>query len=61
MSIAPITMYIQFYQDAIGQTYRGEVYLNRNKIHWETYNIVNGFPNDRPAFLVRVKLKDGSK
>ena len=60
MSIAPITIYIQFYQDATGQTYRGEAHPNRHGASWERYHVTQGFPDDRPAFLVRVKLKDGS-
>ena len=51
------TYYINFYQSADGSTYRGQPLVNRGKVYYEQYYVTSGFPNDRVAFLVKVKFK----
>jgi hypothetical protein len=49
--------YINFYQAADGSIYRGQPLTNRGKVHLEQHYIKSGFPNDRAAFLVKVRFK----
>ncbi len=51
------TYYINFYQAEDGSTYRGQPLTNRGAVHKEKYYIKSGFPNDRAAFLVKVRFK----
>ena len=51
------TMYVSFYQDGNGETYRGQPHTRRYSAKREQHYVVSGIASDRPAFLVVVRPK----
>ena len=49
--------YINFYQDADGATYRGHPFATFGAAERERRNVLQGFPNDRAAYMLRIRFK----
>lgn len=58
-ALKPQVYYLQFYQAKDGTTYHGQIETNKRRLTWlERRNVTQGFPEDRPAFLLKVRLKE---